>query len=75
MIMLLDSKLEHFTFLSFLWTCAKYYFRARKVAQGLTYFAVSTHGVPQVSVMIAHGRNAWRLSQFAVTYFAEGGQA
>jgi len=66
----LEVKSFRITLFSFLWTCMRYYFRSKKLEQGLAYFTVSVHGVPQVSVMIAHGRKAWECSQFAADYFA-----
>jgi hypothetical protein len=57
------------TLASFLWHCVTCYFRARRESKGVSYFAVLEHGVPQVTVMIAHGREAWQVSEFASGYF------
>jgi hypothetical protein len=58
------------TVFSFLWHCLRYYIKAKKMDLGMTYFTIASHGVPQVTVMIAHGRNAWELSTFAAEFFA-----
>lgn len=53
---------------TFLWQCFRYYWKARN-STGISYFQVGNHGVPQTVVMIATGRNAWQVSQFAADYF------
>lgn len=50
-------------FVQFLYVCIKAY----RVSNGrIGYVAVTTHGVPQVTVLVAMGREAWRLSHLAI---------
>lgn len=67
----IEQKYVRLTCLSFLWQCWRYYRRAREMNQGISYFTISNHGVPAITVMIAHGRKAWEVSQFATDYFAQ----
>lgn len=58
------------TYLRFLFLCTKYYRStvSRQPGGGFWYGDVSVHGVPQLTLLIAHGREAWRVSDFVTNY-------
>ncbi len=51
--------------IQFLWTCWMALRNARR-KKIVTYFAVMSRGVPQITCLIATDREAWRLSSVAV---------
>lgn len=57
-------------FLLFLRACCKAYRISRNAQTRIGYFAVTSHGVPQITVIVAIGREAWRVSQLAAEAFA-----
>ena len=58
---------------AFLLECWRAYQKAKSDDLKITYFTVSRHGVPATAVMVAHGRSAWQVSDFAARYFGEHG--
>lgn len=55
--------------LQFLWVAYTAYRRAGQ--KGITYTTVTgLGGVPQIVVIVATGREAWRVSQVAIDVFA-----
>lgn len=53
-----------FELMNFLWCCYRIY-RATETAG---YSSVESYGIPSVTVFVAKGREAWRVSQFASDY-------
>lgn len=54
--------------IKFLWMAWRAYKRAKKDG-GVQYAAVCWRGVPQVTILCAMGREAWRLSQTAIEVY------
>lgn len=50
--------------IQYLWAC----YRAYRLKSEVTYFALSSHGVPQLLVIIGRDRKAWRVSQLAASF-------
>ena len=40
-------------------------------ANEVLYFTASCYGVPKISVLLGRGREAWRVSDFAISYNLE----
>jgi hypothetical protein len=57
-------------FVRYLLSCILAYRKLERY--GVVYFAVESHGVPQTVVMVARGRSAWKLSEFAIESAALG---
>jgi hypothetical protein len=57
----------------FLWQCFKVYREAIRTGQtgGLHYLGFVRFGVPRICLVMAHGRSAWMVSEFAIRYFGE----
>lgn len=53
----------------FLWRCFLAYRLACSDGAEVSYFALERYGVPGLVVLVAHGRSAWRVSDFAIRYF------
>lgn len=56
-------------FLQFMFQCARAYQQNRGTIPGrgqVSYFAVSRHQVPQLTVLIGRGRDAWVISALAL---------
>ncbi len=41
--------------------------------EGLTTYTAEFHGVPRVAMLLGTGREAWRVSDMATTYYAQRG--
>lgn len=54
--------------LIYLYRCWLAYYVAEHEKPGVRYFAISNHGVPALTVLIARDRAAWQLSQFAIEF-------
>lgn len=54
--------------LRFLFLALETYYRARRSGKPC-YAALTVHGVPKVCVFVAIGREAWRVSQYAVEHW------
>ena len=59
------SMIESLWFVWKSWTA----YRKAKQSSRPQYFALTIHGVPQVCVMVATGREAWRITQRAIEEF------
>jgi hypothetical protein len=57
--------------LKFLWQCLKTYQRAKTEPHRLVYFTLSKYGTPETTVLIASGREAWRVSDFVTNFLVE----
>jgi len=57
----------------FLWQCFKLYREAVRTGQAgrLHYLGFTRFGVTRICIVIGHGRSAWMVSQFAISYFGE----
>ena len=56
-------------FFLFLYKCARVYRRMENPppnCRRVSYFAITSHDVPTVTVIIARGRDAWVVSTFAL---------
>lgn len=51
-------------FIIYLWGCASCY-RNKK---GVSYFALLNHNVPETTVLIGRGRDAWVVTQLALEH-------
>jgi hypothetical protein len=51
--------------------CLAYQTYCTARAKGVGYGALLRHGVPQVCIYVGYGREAWRVSQIAVSEYKE----
>ena len=56
-----------FRTIAFLWLAWRAYKRAGE--KGAHYAAISSHGVPHTAIMVATGREAWRVTCLAISTF------